>query len=105
MMRKWRGMLSWGGGGAEDDTGALPCPARSAGAPRPLQVAGEEIDLEVDAGAGTALAPGGERERVRDDHRREAAILDRIDRQRRAVGADRAVLDDVAGEPCRRLED
>src|SRR5256886_1140555 len=78
--------------------------ARSPGE-QALDVLRQDVDLEVDGGAGAEVGERGRGERVRDERDLEAFVAERCDRQRDALDGDRALLDAVAEELGRRLHE
>src|SRR5690606_17130816 len=67
-------------------------------------VAGEQVDLEVERVADGALTQRGRRERVRDQADGEAARVDGVDGEANPVDAHAALDRDVAEELGRRVE-
>src|SRR4051794_18567602 len=64
----------------------------------PGGVAGHEVDFQVERVAGLALAPGGDRQGVRDDQDGKDVARHRVDGKRGAVEAHRALRGDEAGQ-------
>ena len=81
-----------------------PPPYRARCLRKPRGVARHQIDLEVELVADLPLAPGGDRQRVRNDQHREHVVVDRVHRERRAVEADRALFGDELGQLRRHLD-
>ena len=65
---------------------------------QPLDVLGDDVDLEVDPIAGLTGAEGGPRQRLGDQADREPVGAGLDDRQADAVDGDRALVDEVAAE-------
>jgi hypothetical protein len=64
---------------------------------QPLDVLGEDVDLEVHGIAGMEVGEGRLAKRVRNEGDLDPVVVDRRDRERDAVDRERALLDAVAG--------
>src|SRR5579875_539378 len=71
---------------------------------QPLDVFGDDVDLEVDGGAHRGAAQRGQLPGGRNQRDLEPTLAERGDRQRDAVHRERALLDDVAGQRFGQLD-